>query len=72
MKLNKNQLQFIINSDVEQMAQYLQQDRHLSIIEALDKIYNSRIYQKLINTRTGLYLQSPAYIYSYLTDELSA
>lgn len=70
MKLNKKQMQFIINSDVEQIAKYLEDDYNLSIIDALDKIYNSAIYQKLLNSKTGLYLQSPSYIYSYLQDEL--
>lgn len=71
MKLTKNQLQFIINSDVEQMVKYLHDDFKLSTIDAFDKIYNSEIYQKLLNTKTGLYLESPAYIYSYLQDELN-
>lgn len=70
MKLTKNQLQFIINSDVEEMVKFLQNDYDLSVVDAFDKIYNSEIYQKLLNTKTGLYLESPAYIYSYLQDEL--
>ena len=69
MKLNENQFQFIINSNVEQIAFYLQEDYELSVIEALDKIYNSKIYDKLQNPQTGLYLQSPDYIYDYLKAE---
>ena len=72
MRLNKSQMQFIINSDVEEIAKFLKDDYSLSTIEALDKIYNSAIYQKLLDTKTGLYLQSPGYIYSYLQDELKA
>ena len=72
MRLNKNQMQFIINSDVEEMTKYLKNDLNLSTIDALDKIYNSAIYQKLLDTKTGLYLQSPGYIYSFLQDELRA
>ena len=53
------------------MVKYLQDDYHLSTVDAFDKIYNSTIYQKLLNTQTGLYLESPAYIYSYLKDELN-
>lgn len=70
MKLTEKQLQFVINCDVEKVASYLQADHHLSVVEALDKIYNSQIYQKLLNTKTGLYLRSPGYIYSYLTEEI--
>ncbi len=71
MKLNENQFQFIINSNVEQIAFYLQEDYELSVIEALDKIYNSKIYDKLQNPQTGLYLQSPDYIYDYLKAEIA-
>lgn len=71
MKLNEKQFQFIINSNVEQIAFYLQEDYELSVIEALDKIYNSKIYDKLQNPQTGLYLQSPDYIYDYLKAEMA-
>lgn len=70
MRLNKNQLQFIINSDVEDMVKCLQEDYGYSTIDAFDKVYNSEIYQKLLNLRTGLYLESPGYIYSYLQEEI--
>lgn len=70
MKLTKNQLEFIINSDVEEMVAMLQEDYGLSIADAFDKIYNSETYEKLINTRTGLYLQSAEYQYDYLKEEL--
>ncbi|MCR4773207.1 MAG: hypothetical protein K5854_02465 [Prevotella sp.] len=70
MKLTKNQLQFIINNDVEQIVLYLRQDYGYSIIDAFGCIYNSEIYQKLTDTNTGLYLQSPDYIYDYLKEEI--
>jgi hypothetical protein len=70
MRLTKAQLQFIINSDVERMAQYLIEDDGVTIINALDMIYNSQIYQKLQDRKTGLYLYSPAYIYNYLKEEI--
>ena len=70
MRLTNAQLQFIINSDVERMAQYLMEDKGMTIINALDVIYNSKIYQKLQDRKTELYLYSPAYIYDYLKEEL--
>lgn len=71
MRLTKNQLQFIINSDVEQLVAYLHEDYKLPLLDAFDKVYGSRIYTKLTNTATGLYLQSPDYIYDYLKEELA-
>lgn len=70
MRLNKTQLQFIINCDVEEMVKYLEDDYGYSTIEAFDKVYSSETYQKLLNTKTGFYIESPAYIYSYLQDEI--
>ena len=46
------------------------EDKGISIIHALDIIYNSNIYQKLLDRKTGLYLYSPAYIYDYLKEEI--
>jgi len=38
--------------------------------EALDVLYNSTLYQKLKDPDTGLYYQSPGYVYSYLKNEI--
>lgn len=70
MKLNKNQLQFIINCTVEQVVEYVQKDYNLSLLNAFDRVYNSQIYQKLVNTSNGLYLKSPDYVYDYLKKEI--
>ncbi|MBP3834650.1 MAG: hypothetical protein IKH14_05100 [Prevotella sp.] len=71
MRLTKKQQQFIINSDVEEIVLLLQKEYHLSLIDAFEKVYTSQIYEKLTNTKTGLYLQSPAYIYDYLKEEIA-
>ena len=71
MRLTKKQQQVIINSDVEEIVLLLQKEYHLSLIDAFEKVYTSQIYEKLTNTKTGLYLQSPAYIYDYLKEEIA-
>ncbi len=70
MSITQDQLQFIINSDVEQMVSRLQSDKGMPLEEAFERVYNSNIYKKLLNTETGLYLQSSDYIYEYLIEEL--
>ena len=70
MSITPDQLQFIINSDVEQMVARLQGDNGMSHAEAFGRVYNSNIYKKLLNMNTGLYLQSADYIYDYLKEEL--
>lgn len=37
--------------------------------EALRAVYNSEIFAKMNDEKTGLYFQSPLYIYSYLKAE---
>lgn len=66
MSITEEQLQFINNSDVEQIVAYLQADEGLALDQAFSRVYNSPIYKKLINTDAGLYLQSPDYIYDYI------
>ena len=65
MKLDNKKIEFIINCDIEEMASLLQEEYGMDLLKAFDTIYNSKIYQKLTNTETGLYIQSPLYIYNY-------
>ena len=70
MKQYNNEIEFIINCDVEKIVSLLQEDYGMTILDAFDTIYNSRIYKKLIDTETGLYIQSPLYFYEYLKEEI--
>ena len=70
--MNENEFQFVMDCNVEALVSYLQDDFGMPIAEAFDKVYNSRIYEKMIDRRTGLYLQSSAYIYCYLKEEMES
>ncbi len=70
MKLDRKKIEFIQNCDVEEIVSLLQENYGMDILEAFDTIYNSKIYQKLLDTATGLYIQSPLYIYEYLKEEI--
>ena len=56
---------------VKDMISRLMEERGLSMQGAFDKVYNSRLFEKLSDPKTGLYFQSSGYVYSYLLDELS-
>lgn len=43
---------------------------NVSLAEALDILYNSETYTKLQEPRTGLYFQSPVYVFDFLQREL--
>ena len=43
---------------------------NISLAEALDILYNSETYEKLQDPSTGLYFQSPVYVFDFLQREL--
>ena len=48
------------------LIQILSEERGCSLEEAIDRVYTSPIYEKLSDPNTGLFFQSPRYVYSYL------
>ncbi len=68
--MTKEQInKYLVDKAVDEMTKFLIQDYKLGIDNAIDFIYNSDTYQKLTNPQTGLYVQSPAYIYQLLENE---
>ena len=68
--MNQQQQQaFLIAYTVDRMTEFLIEDYELSIGAALQFIYNSETYQKLVQTENGLYEQSPSYVYELLSRE---
>ena len=61
---------FLLDSMIDDVARYLIEDTGVSVIEALETVYHSQLYDKLTDMETGLYYQSPAYCYEYLKHEL--
>jgi hypothetical protein len=43
----------------------------MDIKTALNTLYNSDTYTKLKDVRTGLYFQSPLYVYDFLENEIT-
>lgn len=55
---------------MKELALRLISERGMSMREALDMLYNSETYAKILDVRTGLFSQSTAYVYSFLETEL--
>lgn len=68
--MNENEFQFVMDCDVESLVSFLQDDYQLPLSEAFEKVYSSKTFEKLKDRQTGLYLQSPAYIYTFLMEEI--
>lgn len=64
------QAKFLIDSLVEQLALWAMKDYSLSMTEALQLVFNSQLYEKVLDLETGLYYQSAAYNYGLLKHEV--
>ena len=49
----------------------LTEERGIEFDEAMRILYSSTVYDKLADIETGLYRESPAYVYGLLQDELN-
>lgn len=61
---------FVIEELVKELALRLMEERHMTMKQALDTIYNSETYSKILDVRTSLYSQSTSYVYSILETEI--
>ena len=48
----------------------LENNKDMSMEQALSVVFNSDTYQKIMNDKTRFYQQSPMYVYAYLDQEL--
>ena len=63
-------VEFVIEELVKELVLRLMEDRGLTMKQALDTIYNSETYTKILDLRTSLFSQSTAYVYSILETEI--
>ena len=61
---------FVIEELIKELALRLIEDRGMTMKQALDTIYNSETYSKIIDARTSLFSQSTVYVYSILETEI--
>lgn len=61
---------FMIETLTRELIARLMEDRRLTMREAMDIVYQSKTYTALSNLETGLYFQSPVYVYDILEQEL--
>ena len=56
----KNQL---LEYSIQDIIDMISTDQSIEYDEAMNKFYNSEVFEKLIDKETGLYLESPEYVY---------
>ena len=59
----------LIEYMVQDIVDMLTTDQNIEYDDAMNKFYNSEIFEKLQDKETGLYLESPEYVYDLFRDE---
>ena len=70
MNVSQAEFQNMKEEIVKDMIARLMEERNLSMQEAFDAVYTSRLFEKLSDPKTGLFFQSSGYVYSFLVDEI--
>lgn len=61
---------YLIECMAKDLVLLLVEDLGMDMKTALHTLYTSDTYAKLQDTRTGLYFQSPRYVYDFLKTEI--
>lgn len=64
-------LNYLVECITQDLIQYLMEDRHINMEDAMDIVYNSKTFEKLNDFSTHLYYESSSYVYEYLKEELN-
>ena len=65
-----NEKKYLIDTLTKNLVIKVMEDFGYSIPEAMDAVYNSQLYEKILDVETGLYYQSAVYNYEFLRREL--
>ena len=71
MNVSQREFRYMKEHVTKCLIALLMERKGVSLHEAFDIVYNSNIFAKLSDPETGLYFQSPGYVYSYLETEMS-
>lgn len=62
--------QYLVEGITKDIITYLMQDNGYDLPTALKEFYNSETFAKLSDEATGLHIESSAYVYEILKEEL--
>lgn len=71
MNVSPREFKYMKEHVTKCLISMLMEREKVSLREAFDIVYNSDTFAKLSDPETGLYFQSPGYVYSYLESEMS-
>lgn len=65
-----NDQEFMMECMAKDLVLLLMERRNMDLETAMNALYTSDTFAKLKDSRTGLYFQSPLYVYDFLEKEL--
>lgn len=70
VKITQDNLHLLLPIKIGWLAEWLVEDKGISITEAINRIYRSKLYQKLSTESTKYWHLGPVDLYRELTTEL--
>lgn len=61
----------LIEYVVQDIVDMFSSDQNIEYDEAMNKFYNSEVFEKLQDKETGLYVESSEYVYDLFKDEIN-
>lgn len=68
--MNEKNAQYLFEGISSDVVRYLVERDGMDLSEAISTFHNSETFAKLEDFTTGLYIESPAYVYNLLLSEL--
>lgn len=66
-----NEQSQLIEYIIQDIVDMISTDQNIEYDEAMNKFYNSEVFEKLQDQETGLYLESSEYVYDLFKDEMN-
>lgn len=60
----------LVELSLREILGYIVEDSRIEFDEAMRRFYASETFDKLLDEETGLFIESPAYVYGIFLDEL--
>lgn len=70
MNVSNSEFNYMVNSITASLIKLLMGKRGFSFKAALDVVYLSDTYAKLLQSESGFYAQSPGYVFEFMEREL--
>ena len=62
---------YLTNYVLSELVKYVMEDTGCSVVQAMDRVYNSSLMSALQDEEGELYVQSPAYLYELMNQDMA-